>query len=143
MAGTVHRLYAVFAVVHFHQEHVVTKGFIMPRGFPQIRLIDQRRYHLGVTVGAVKRADIWDEPVVDDRALGMKKRGSRRDRVKREQIQGRAKAPMITLLRFFDPLEISIEVFAIGPGGAVDALQLFVARIAAPVRSGDTGQLKW
>ena len=62
--------------------------------------------------------------------------------MKRKQIQRRAKPPMIALLRFFDALEIGVEVFAIGPGGAVDALQLFVARVAAPVGAGDAGQLK-
>src|SRR5437899_12170651 len=49
---------------------------------------------------------------------------------------------MIALFRFFDALEISVQILAIGPRCAVDALQLLVARIAAPVGAGDASQFK-
>ena len=53
MTRTVHRLHAVLAVVHVHQEHIVMERLVVSRRLPQIGLVDQRRHHLGVTVAAV------------------------------------------------------------------------------------------
>ena len=49
---------------------------------------------------------------------------------------------MVAALGFFEPEEVLVEILLIGPGGAVDALQLGVAGIAAPIGAGDAHQLE-
>src|SRR5208282_2052027 len=59
-----------------------------------------------------------------------------------EEVHGRAQFAMVALLRFLEPLEVGVEVGLAGPGGAVDALQLSVPLVAAPVGAGELGQLE-
>jgi hypothetical protein len=62
--------------------------------------------------------------------------------MQRKQIQCGPKPPMVALLGLFDAFEIRIEILAITPRGAVDALELLVARVAAPVGAGNAHQPK-
>ena len=59
-----------------------------------------------------------------------------------EQVQVGADAPVVALCRFLQAPEVGLERLRIGPGGAVDAPQLLVGRIAAPVGAGGAGQLE-
>ena len=49
---------------------------------------------------------------------------------------------MIALLGFLDALQIGVEIGFGGPARAVDALQLSVVLVAAPVGAGQLGQLE-
>src|SRR3954447_13186154 len=49
---------------------------------------------------------------------------------------------MVALARLLEPREMRVEVFLRVEGGAVDAGQLLVLLVAAPVRAGETGQLE-
>src|SRR6267142_248396 len=49
---------------------------------------------------------------------------------------------MVTAFGFFEPKEVLVEILLVGPGSAVDALQLGVAGIAAPIGARYTHQLE-
>src|SRR6267142_2406147 len=49
---------------------------------------------------------------------------------------------MVTAFGFFEPKEVLVEILLVGPGGAVDALQLGVPGIAAPIGARYTHQLE-
>ena len=49
---------------------------------------------------------------------------------------------VIALVRLFEPRQVGLELFFVGPGGAVDALQLLVPGIAAPIGAGHLRQLE-
>lgn len=59
-----------------------------------------------------------------------------------EQLLLLADAAVIAHFGFFDALDVSLKLLLVGPGGAVDALQLLVLGIAAPVGAGNAGQLE-
>src|SRR5690242_16545406 len=59
-----------------------------------------------------------------------------------EELEFAADFAMVTLLRFGQTFEISVQFLLVAPGGAVDALQLRVVGIAAPVRAGNLRQLE-
>jgi hypothetical protein len=53
-----------------------------------------------------------------------------------------ADAAVVALVGLLDAGDVGIELLLVGPGGAVDALQLLVLGVAAPVGAGDAGQLE-
>src|SRR5262245_7266475 len=53
-----------------------------------------------------------------------------------------ADASMVTLFGLLEPREILLELLLVGPRGAVDPLQHLVARVAAPVGTGDLHELE-
>ena len=59
-----------------------------------------------------------------------------------EQAQLLADAPVVAALGLLDAVQVGFQRLGIGPGGAVDALQHLVARIAAPVGACQLGQLE-
>ena len=59
-----------------------------------------------------------------------------------EQVEILANAPVIAPLRLLEPVQILVELLLVGPGGAVNALQHLVARIATPVSPRDLGELE-
>jgi hypothetical protein len=59
-----------------------------------------------------------------------------------EQVELLADLAVVALFGFFDALDVGRQLLLVGPGGAVDALQLLVLGIAAPVGAGQLGQLE-
>ena len=59
-----------------------------------------------------------------------------------EEIELRADSPVVACPRELDPLEVRVEIRLRVEGGAVDARELPVRRVAAPVRAGEAGQLQ-
>jgi hypothetical protein len=59
-----------------------------------------------------------------------------------EQVEVLADAAVVALLRLLEPGQVGLEGLGVRPGGAVDALQLLVAGVAAPVGPGDLGELE-
>src|ERR1700738_1437526 len=49
---------------------------------------------------------------------------------------------MVTAFGFSEPKEVLVEILLVGPGGAVDALQLGISGIPAPIGSRHTHQLE-
>ena len=49
---------------------------------------------------------------------------------------------MVARFGFFNTLDVRLQVFFVGPGRAVDTLQLLVLGVTAPVRTGHTHQLE-
>ena len=59
-----------------------------------------------------------------------------------EEVELLADATVIALFGFLDALDVGGQLLLVAPGGAVDALQLLVLRVAAPVGTGNLGQLE-
>ena len=59
-----------------------------------------------------------------------------------EQVHLAADAAVVALLRLLQHVEIGVELLLVRPAGAVDALQLRVLRIAAPIGAGELRQLE-
>jgi len=59
----------------------------------------------------------------------------RRCRVEGEEVQLLAELAVVALLRLLLLLQPGVEVLLVEEGGAVDALQLRIAVVAAPVRA--------
>ena len=59
-----------------------------------------------------------------------------------KQVELAAEPAMVAAFGLFEPEEILVELLLVGPGGAVDALQLRVARVAAPIGAGHVHQLE-
>jgi hypothetical protein len=59
-----------------------------------------------------------------------------------EQIELLAELAVVALLGLLEHVQIGVQVLLLGPGGAVDALQLLVLRVAAPVGAGHLHQLE-
>src|SRR5689334_13598526 len=49
---------------------------------------------------------------------------------------------MVALLGLFQAVEIFVQLASVAPGGAVDALELGILGVAAPIGAGDLGQLE-
>ena len=49
---------------------------------------------------------------------------------------------MVALLRFFDAVQVGVEIFLREKRGAVDALQLRILFVSEPVGAGDVEQLE-
>ena len=59
-----------------------------------------------------------------------------------EQVELHAEPAVVALARLLEPLEVRVEVGLRVERGAVDAGQLLVVLVAAPVRAGEAGQLE-
>src|SRR5690606_11018262 len=79
---------------------------------------------------------------IDGPAIGVPEDHARRFFLQMEQVQLLADTAVIALLGFLDALDIRSQLLLVRPGSAVDALQLLVLRVAAPVGAGNPGQLE-
>ena len=59
-----------------------------------------------------------------------------------EKVQSLANLAVISPLSLFQSSQVFLEVFLVGPGRTINALQHFVARIAAPIRAGNLHQFE-
>ncbi len=59
-----------------------------------------------------------------------------------EQVELAAEPAVVALLGLLHAADVVVELLPVGPGGAVDALQLLVLRVAAPVGARHAGQLE-
>src|SRR3546814_5919107 len=59
-----------------------------------------------------------------------------------EEVHLAAEAPVVALFSLLQHGEVGLELLLVLPAGAVDALELRVARVAAPVGAGDLHQLE-
>ena len=59
-----------------------------------------------------------------------------------EEIELRAELAVVALLRLLEHLQVRVLLLLLRPGGAVDALEHLVLRVAAPVGAGDLHELE-
>jgi hypothetical protein len=74
--------------------------------------------------------------------LGCQKNAAMRFLLQVEQVHLRAQLAVVALGGFFEPEEVRVELLLVEPAGAVDAGQLRVLLVAAPVGAGDAHQLE-
>ncbi len=59
-----------------------------------------------------------------------------------KEVELRPEPPVVAPARLLEPLEVRVEVFLRVEGGAVDARELRVALVAAPVGACEPGELQ-
>src|SRR5580704_10733786 len=59
-----------------------------------------------------------------------------------EKIQLRAKFAMIAALRFFDAMQVFVQLFLCVESQRIDALELRIPLLSLPVSAGDVGELE-
>ena len=97
---------------------------------------------VGSRPGILPRAHVVDERAEEGPSLRVPERRARRLFLEVEELHLAPEAPMVALLGFLEPVQISLELLLVRPGGAVDALEHLVPRIAPPVGAGDLEELE-
>ena len=124
------------------EEHVLAEGRHVAGGDPQRRVHELRRVHLREAGLRLAAADVVLERLEQRPAFGVPEHRARRFFLEMEQVHLAAEPAVVALLGFLDLLEIGVELFLLGEGGAVDAGQHRVVAIAAPIGAGDLHQLE-
>ncbi len=114
----------------------------VPGLLPDALVEDLRPAHLHVAVVAVHAAHVLLDLLPQRPALGMPEHHAGRFVLHVEEVQLRAQAPVVALLGLLQHLQVRVLVLLLRPGRAVDALEHFVLRVAAPVGAGDAHQLE-
>ncbi len=99
--------------------------------------------HFLVAVILIDAAHVLLDLLPDGPALRMPEHHAGRLVLQMEKVELAPELAMVALLRFLDAVQVSVEIVLSRPRGAVDPLQHFVARIAAPVRSCETRELEY
>mmetsp|Transcript_36162 Transcript_36162/g.70286 ORF Transcript_36162/g.70286 Transcript_36162/m.70286 type:complete len:649 (+) Transcript_36162:65-2011(+) len=137
VAGAVHGLHAVLVLVdRLEQEHVLAVVLVVPRGLPQVAVVDVGRDHLREAALAVAPADEGDQLVVDPRPVREEEAGPGRHRVEEEQPLLLADLAVIVLCGLLQKAHVLLEGLLVREGDPVNALHAVVLRVALPVRGG-------
>ena len=142
VAWAVHRLHGVVAILGRGREHVVLVVLPVTGLFPEGLVEDLRAAHFLVTVVAIHLAHVLLDFLPDRPALGVPEHQARRLVLHVEQVVLLAEAAVIALLGLFQHVQVGVQIFLLGPGGAVDALQLLVAVVTTPVGASHLHQLE-
>ena len=101
-----------------------------------------RRLYFFIIIGVEAAANILLHLLPNREALGVPKHTALRFFLKMEQIHLAADFAVVALFGFLDHMQIGFQVFFIAPARAVNALQHFILAVAAPIGTGQLGQLK-
>ena len=142
VTGAVHRLDRERALLGLRNEHVGRVVIPVAAALPQRAVDELRALDLVVTGGFEALAHVLLDEPPQGMALRVPEDAADRLLLLVEQPEFAANTPMIALLGFLDAVQVGLELFLVGPGRAVDALQHFVAGVAAPVGAGQLGQLE-
>ena len=129
----IHRLDRVLAILRRRDEHVLAVVVPVAGLFPERFIEDLRTTNLLVAAVAIHLAHVLLHDLPDRPATGVPEHKARRLLLHMEQVEFAAQAAMIAFFRLFQAGEIGLECLLVGPRGAIDALQHFVVRIAAPI----------
>src|SRR6266852_2860910 len=143
VAGAVHRLDRVVALLRLGGEHVLPVVLPVARFLPQAAVEDLRAAHFEITVVPGDAAHVLLDLLPDRPALRMPEHHARSFFLKMEKIQLRAQPPVVALLRLLDHAQVRFLLLLLGPGGPIDPLQHLVLGISAPVGTGDLHQLEY
>ena len=144
MVRAVHRPQHHLLGLQVHRrKHVVLVMFPVARALVQFHLGQVGRVDVLVSGLALALQNVLFQQPADGRALRQPQRqaGSHRF-VHREQFELLAQLAMVAPLRLFQAVEVLLQILLREKRGAVNALQLLVARIALPVRPGRGEQLE-
>ena len=142
VARAVHRLQRVGALLRFGEKHVVFVIVPVAGLLPQGYVEDLRAAHFLIAAVAIDLAHVLLDHLPDRPALRMPEDQARAFFLQMKQALLFGDLAMVALIGFFDAQDIRSKLLLVGPGGAVNALQLLVLRIAAPVGAGNAGQLE-
>src|SRR5487761_103716 len=148
MAGTVHRLDrehpldAGLLVGVLDGEHVLAEFLPVARLLPQIAADELRRAPLDIAGAAEPHADVVLDDAVERPALRMPEDAAGRLFLLMEKIELAREAAMVALFRLLDLKQVLLQVLFVCPGGAVNALELRIARVTAPIGAGNLGELE-
>ena len=95
-----------------------------------------------IAVVAVNTAHVLFDLLPQHPALGVPKHGAGGVFVDVEQIEFAAELAVVPLLGLFQHGQVLLQIFFAGPGRAVNALQHFIAVVAAPISTGHFHQLE-
>ena len=87
-------------------------------------------------------ADVVLQRLEQRPAFGMPEHRAGRFLLEMEQVHLAAEPAVVALLGFLDLLEVGVELFLLGEGGAVDAGEHRVVAVAAPIGAGHLHQLE-
>ncbi len=142
MTRAVHGLHAKLALVDFGEVHIVDVVVVVAGGLPERDVHDLGSDDLTVVILLVEVADVLDEPVIDDRALGIKEGRGGCLGQEREKLELFSELAVVALLGFFDEPQVLVEFRLRAEGSAVDALELRVLFVPAPVGASDGEELE-
>ena len=140
--GAVHRLDGVVVFVNAAGEHIAAELVPVAGFFPQRAVQNLRPLYFLIAVFAQFAAHIVLDFAVDDPALRVPENHARRFFLQMEEIELFTDAAVVAFFRFCLLLQVSVQRLLVGEGNAVDALQRFAARVAAPVGAGKFGQFE-
>src|SRR3546814_356869 len=142
VTGAVHRLHSQDALLGLGDEHVLVELLPVSRGLPQRAVDELRCPHLDVAGGLQAAAQVGLHRAVARPALRVPEHRSGGLLLQVEEVHLPPEAPVIALLGLLQHGEVGLQPLLVLPAGAVDALELGIARVAAPVGTGDLGQLE-
>jgi hypothetical protein len=142
VSGAVHRLERVVALLRLGGEHVLPVLAPVPGPFPQVLVEDLRALDLLVAVVAVDASHVLLDLLPDGPALGVPEHRTRAVLVEVEQVELAAELAVVALLGLLEHRQVALQVVLARPGSAVDALQLLVAVVTAPIGAGHLHQLE-
>ena len=143
VAGAVHRLDRVVALLRLGREHQFLVVFPVARFLPQAAVEDLRAAHFEIAVVPVDATHVLFDLLPQRPALRMPEHHARGFLLKMEEIELRAQPPVVALVRLLDHAQVRVLLLLLGPGGPVDPLQHLVLGISAPVGAGDLRQLEY
>ncbi len=132
----VHRLDAVFAVFRRGGEHGVFVVFPVAGFFPQHAVHHERTFHFLVLILFELHAHEGFQLAEDSPTVVVPEHHTRRFFLHVIQVELFADLAVIALGRFFQTLQVGVQLLLVCPGGTVDTLQHFVFAVAAPVSAG-------
>ena len=156
MRGAVHRLQRhpvgiaaddfafILSVGHFvrDDEHVLAILAPVARLLPLACVHDLRRLDLLIACTIHFAAHIGLKLAPDLVAIGMPEDAPVGLFLQVEQVHLAAQLAMIAQGGFFQPMKVRVQLLLVEPASAVDARQLRIALIAAPIGAGNTHQLE-
>jgi len=113
--------------------HVLAELLPVARGFPQLAIVELRRLHLDIAARLELAPEIALERAPERPALGMPEHHAGGFFLLMEETHLAAELAMVALLGLLDAHQIRLEVLVREEDRAVDALELRLRGIAAPV----------
>ena len=141
-SGAVHGLYAVHLVVDGRGVHVVLVVVPVAGLEPQLLVEDHGGADLLVALPDVELPPVLDQRVLQGHAVGQEERESGALLGDGEDAELLAEPAVVPLLGLLEHREVLLEVLLALPCGPVDPGEHLVVLVAAPVGSGDGGELE-
>ena len=123
-------------------EHVLAIGFPMARAFPENAVHDLRGLDLLVAGGAETAAHVVLELAVDGPAVRMPENHAGRFFLEVEKLHFAAELAVVAFRRLFQHREMSLQILPVLEADTVNALELFLGVIAAPIGARDAHQFE-